>query len=125
MDIGLSLPYLGQHLNGEGAVEMGMTVEAVEGLLRSDADADTVRIEKSSARISIFHTSIYSFFSPEHGTGVLFKHQTERKVFKYKFSYTSKWINWRNMKYGIFNKASLPYRASAISDEPNQIELTT
>ena len=38
-ETGSSLPCLEQDLNEEGAVEMGMTVEAVEGLLRSDADA--------------------------------------------------------------------------------------
>ena len=45
VDIGSSLPCPGQDLNGEGAVEMGMTVEAVEGLLRSDADADAGRLQ--------------------------------------------------------------------------------
>ena len=45
VEIGSSLPCLRQDLNGEGPVEMEMMVEAVEGLLRSDVNADAGRMQ--------------------------------------------------------------------------------
>ena len=47
VDIGSSLTCLGQDLNGEEAVEMGTTVEAMEGLLRSDAGRMRIRMRVS------------------------------------------------------------------------------